>query len=155
MDINKFLDNITSNDHITNNTIIGLTIVCILMYIFIFYAAEEYFPLFDKLTYESCIIPCENNSCAKFIEATKGKNYYLSKYHTDWNKTNCLITPYEISHFIFHIFIGYYTNIYYSLLLGVGFEAWEYYEYNCENYMDIVFNTLGAIFGIFIRTHFN
>jgi len=153
-DKRSFLYELTTDDHITKYKILGVFIFCLLTYIFLFHIAEKHFPTLDKLTYETCIIPCKYDKCTKFINATKGSNYYLSKYETQWNRTNCLVTPYEISHFIFHIFIGYFLNIYYSLTIGIGFEVWEYYVYNCENYMDIVFNTLGALMGTAIRTYY-
>jgi hypothetical protein len=145
----NFIYNLTSSDNITTNKIFGLVVVCILLYIFVFFVFEEYFPYLHKLSYMKCFYHCNGDLC-KSIISTRGEDYSL-KYNGKVPK-DCGVTPYEVSHIIFHIFIGYYFNIYYSLGIGIPFEIHEAMHYQCESYMDIFYNTIGASIGILLRS---
>jgi len=142
----------TDTSHITLKNVYWLGFALLFTYILIFYILDNFFPGFDKLTYDVCLFKCYNSKCKTFINKTKGDNYYLSKYSISqaFSKV-CVFTPYELSHIIYHIFIGYYFNIYYSLAIGFTFEFIEWRLYNCENVMDIIYNTIGAMIGIFLR----
>jgi len=73
--------------------------------------------------------------------------YYLF----DENSEKCVVTKWEISHFFTHIFLGYFTNIYISQGISVGFELYEHYDLNCGSYLDLIYNFLGYIIGYILK----
>jgi hypothetical protein len=98
---------------------------------------------------EECVVGCKNycEEC-KVVNNWRDKGYYL--FEAD-DKGQCLITRWEISHLLFHIFLGYYTNIYISQSLSVGFEIFEHYKFDCGSYIDLVYNLSGFLIGKGLR----
>lgn len=80
----------------------------------------------------------------EYIKKIRGKNY-------DPAYKNCLLTHWEVCHIIEHMLIGYFFNLKYSLMIGIPWELYEYTQ-NIHNLMDPVYNTLGAVIGVAIRT---
>ncbi len=97
-----------------------------------------------------CIINCKSDTCNYIVDKSKGAGYYLDR--TGDNGT-CIFTGWELSHIIFHSFIGFFFNIQTSMSIGVTWELIEHYhpDMNCGNILDIFFNTLGYTIGWGLR----
>ncbi len=123
-----------------------LTIILIISYCIIFY--PKYFIKKDTKLYNFLYCKCLYNN----------KNYDLSKLRNDTYFTNCkehsskncMISIWEIYHLFFHFCIGYYFDIYHSLIGGILFELYEYKYWQCESLLDILWNTIGAFSGRYI-----
>lgn len=147
--LNEFRKNLFCTDHITNDHLKKLLGVLIIMYIIIFIVMAHYQDNFQELN-ETCIINCNTNTCKKIAYRSRGSNYYLTE---DSIPYNCIFTIWELSHLIMHIFIGYYFNFGYSLGIGIIFEMYEKQYYKCESYLDILYNSIGGLFGVGLRTY--
>lgn len=135
-------------------TIVGLilfAITCIIMHIFIFHN--------DKLPgiigknmkrIDVCITPTCNTDLCNFIKKGRGDNYFMHKKTDEYNNS-CLITGWEMGHFIFHIFVGYFLNIYASLTVSIGYEVYEKIYHDCASYNDIIINFAGFCIGSYLR----
>lgn len=148
----SLLHSIFINNNITYYTIVYSIILLSLLFIIIFYVFEtlkkyKFFQELDKV----CFSKCDKDICKEFTYKTRGSQYYLNTDINENNAYNCLFTIWEASHIITHIFIGYYLDFRYSLLIGIPFEIYENRKYNCENYMDIFYNSMGAIIGGYLR----
>lgn len=142
----KFLHNLTTNEHINNRILLGVFVALIILYILIFSYEMFGYGLIDYP--ESCYIKCKTKECHDFQSQYKGKNYYLDKQNND---QHCPFGFWELTHIILHIFIGYFLNIYYSLGIGISFELHELHVYDCASYFDILYNTLGCVTGAGLR----
>jgi hypothetical protein len=158
MEYNNFIDKITSSKHITLNGILIIIIILFICFILCFYDGAEFVNLRANYLHKQCYYNCGTEKCKDFMKSVKGVNYYNGddKLLEDTQDEtlryeDCIVGFWELSHLVLHIFIGYFLNIYYSLALGVGFELFEYYKWNCEGYLDILFNTAGALIGIYLR----
>ena len=62
---------------------------------------------------------------------------------------NCLITFWNLGHFFMYTLIGYFCpNLFWSsLIFGIIWEYIEYMKWECEDYLDIVYNILGFFLG--------
>lgn len=131
-------------------SIYTLTIIGIVMYLLIFhldlFLNKEIINKIHNYT-ESCVINCSDKNTCKKINNLRDKGYYL--FPSAHGK--CIITKWEISHLITHIFLGYYTNIYISLSLSFGFEIYENIFYNCGSYLDLIWNFTGFLIGFYLR----
>jgi hypothetical protein len=133
---------------LTSRCIQPLMVILILMYIVLFYILDN-FPAkwqkkIDDLQYK-CLLRC--NSCD--LSGYRDSGYYLLDKGPDVK--TCLFTVFELSHVIFHMFLGYYYNVYVSLGLSVGFEIYEHYVFDCGSYLDIMHNMGGFLIGYSLR----
>ena len=138
---------LTSNRHITNTSIIVLMIILIFTYIIIFFVIDKNEYLAKN--FNNCVKHCVKPCCTYITQFSRGNNYTLKHY----NHYDCIFTIWELSHILFYIFIGYYYNIYYVLGIGTIFELYEYHMYNCENYLDIMYDMIGGFVGIGLRNY--
>jgi hypothetical protein len=84
------------------------------------------------------------------LKKLRGKNYFIGS-STDIQAYNCFITRWEISHFIFHTFLGYYYNIYISQGISIGWEIYEHKVYDAGSLLDFIWNLGGFLFGSWLR----
>ena len=143
----KTLEHLTSWSHISIRMWYALAIALIILYILIFKAWTALCgksKLIDKIS-NLCMLPCKDRCPPKYL---RGDRYSLKPN----SSPDCVMTIWELSHFIMHVFIGYFYNIQTSLLVGTGFELWEWYYYDCASFIDIFLNTLGAVIGANIWT---
>lgn len=56
----------------------------------------------------------------------------------------------ELTHFLFHVYLGYIYNLPISLGVSVGFELYEHYAKDCGSYMDVLWNGLGCMLGLWL-----
>lgn len=106
---------------------------------------------FDRI----CLINCKSDKCKAYTKACRGVTYNLTGVCDSADECDqydgCIFNIWEFSHIIMHGFIGYWLDIRYSLGIGLGFELFEWSAYGCENYTDIVWNTIGCAIGSYIR----
>jgi hypothetical protein len=140
---------------ISTGVYVALIIAGICMYIVIFHLekvlGEKKKNLFLK-NIEQCIIGCDStsNKNCKLINNLRDKDYY---YFSKSEK--CVISLWEITHFITHVFIGYFTNIYISQGISIGFELHEHYNLNCGSYLDLGYNLCGFLVGHYLKNIIN
>lgn len=133
---------------------IAIFIVVIIVGTYLIFTVYPYFRskyAFVKNIGEYCIIGCGRDSCKKLGNAGRGNNYHDTQDASTPAQTGCMMTGWELSHFITHIFVGYYLNMYYSTALSVGYELYEYKTCDCHSGFDIVYNTAGGIVGTYIK----
>jgi hypothetical protein len=134
-----------------------LLIILSLMYITIFQVMDNlpqpYLDYVRKLNY-GCLKQCDTPTCAKATQRRE-TGYWLEPPpgSTDINK--CIFTTWELSHILFHVFIGYYYNIYISLGVGIGTEVFESVGYDCGSLLDLGYNMIGFIIGTGLRKYIN
>ena len=133
--------------HISNNTILGLIIAGIIMYALIFHLdsilGEKYTKKFHNFS-EECLVGCGGRKTACDITNNlRDTGYYL--FDSDSDK--CVVTKWELSHLVTHIFLGYFTNFHISTAVSVGFEIYEHYVYDCGSVLDLLYNFTGFIIG--------
>lgn len=143
-----FWESLTTSEHITFQVLLFSAFISILAYTFCF-SDNLYIKKIREKMHGACYIECDTKECLSWQNFAKGEQYFIDDYSA--RDQHCPMGAWELSHFIFHIFIGYALNIYYSLGVGVGFEIYEHYAYQCSSYFDILLNTVGAIVGVLIR----
>ncbi len=139
-----------SNEHITNKTLMVWGVIFILLYIACF-NNHEYLVYCRNKVHKFCMYKCETQECSDFQKSVKGGSYYTTDIEENESIEYCPLGFWELSHFITHIFIGYYLNMSYSLGIGFGFEVYEYFVYDCASYPDLIANTLGGLLGSYLR----
>lgn len=127
----------------------ALIIICLCMYIYIFHISQRLYDKYKIEVDEFCLYECNTPLCKNIVKNSRDSGYFLHDKLYEADK--CGLTWYEITHVIFHIFIGYYYNIYVSLGVGIGFEIFERYKFNNGSYLDILYNMLGFVIGYNIR----
>lgn len=130
-----------------------------LVYMFIFHGlvplGKKYSSVqsLDKV----CFARCGSDRWQSISRASRGDQYYLTG--DDSNESSgihtCALTLWEFSHVVMHLFVGFFLDLRYSLLIGSAFEIWEWKVHSCENKLDIAYNTLGAIAGGMLRVKLN
>lgn len=137
---------------ITVGVYIALIIVGICMYIVIFHLEKIIGENNAKLVHnytEKCVISCSNEKICNRMNKLRDTGYYLF----DDNSERCVITKWEISHLLTHVFLGYFTNIYISQGISVGFELYEHHLLNCGSYIDLLYNFVGFIIGHYLKNY--
>lgn len=104
-----------------------------------------------------CYKKCESDGCKSLITAGKGSSSLMAgetRYGLGpmKDRIGCMMSGWEISHFIYHMFLGYFLNsIYLSTAVGIGFEIYEQKYYEIGSVFDIIWNTAGALAGVGLR----
>jgi hypothetical protein len=101
-----------------------------------------------NMIHESCIF---NNNFLKALTYGRGKNYYINS-NASFDE-NCIVTFWGLTHFLFHIIVGFFFPYLFwqVFVIGVGFEIYEYFAYDCADPLDIVLNTAGFIVGSYLN----
>ena len=147
------MNSIFSWNHVSSKcTYLFLLLNCFL-YIIIFHLLDNVLPSdlqekLDKIQHK-CFVKCDNELCK---EATKlrDNNYFLTD-PTGIDLKTCIFTSWELTHLLFHIFIGYTYNIYFSVTTSILFEIIEHYVYDCGSYLDVFWNFIGFLIGFYLR----
>lgn len=127
-------------------------LVVIFVIIFVIFFPLQESPTFGKHIKEFdqlCLVNCETDKCKSYTKATRGNTYNITGSYDSFE--SCVFNIWEFSHIFMHIFIGYWLDIRYSLGIGIVFETYEWVAYGCENYADILWNTVGCVIGSYIR----
>ncbi len=125
-----------------------IAIILALTYFYCFYVAPHPdIPQKMKDMHQSCLLgECKNDTCQKIIDK-RGDNYIIEK--TDEARRqrirNCSFTFWNFSHFMLYAVITFMCPEFYMefFLMGLGFEVYECYVYDCHDAMDIVANSAG------------
>lgn len=135
-----------------------LAVIFAVMYAFIFLdlaiSKTKHVKRLRTLLY-GCTMPCRegNESCEK-VDMYRGKNYGFDP-NIDGGSyreySSCLLTGWEASHFLFHMFLGYFYNIYISQTLSVMFEIYEHFGFDCGSVNDLSINLAGYCVGYAMR----
>ncbi len=134
------------NKNITTGSFVRVAILLCLVYVFIFHI---FVPLGKQFSFvkdidQTCLCEHDNYVIRELTNRSRGKQYYLTG---DGDLNNCGITLWEGSHIFMHVLIGYWLDLRWSLLIGSSFELWEWRKHDCENVLDIFYNSVGAIIG--------
>jgi hypothetical protein len=97
----------------------------------------------------SCAGTCSTDKCNAYTNL-RGNGYFIGQEKGGYDKT-CMLTGWEVSHFLFHTFLGYFYNIYTSVSMSIGYEIFEKYQYDCASYIDLGVNFMGFLLGHYLR----
>ena len=129
-------------------------IILVLVYIYCFYiATHENIPVCIKKIQEACLYGCNDESCKSNV-LPKGTSYIINDEEASRKSESCIISSWNVSHFILYTLLSYLNPTMWRELIGMGvaFEVYEHYAYNCEDVMDIFANTAGVILGSYIKS---
>jgi hypothetical protein len=112
-----------------------------------------YYQQLNKV-HQSCLIDCSNVVNPPTYETYKnwlnwkGKNYFIG-----CGSTNCLVTFWTLTHGMLYTGIGYFCpDLFWpSFSIGIAFEIFEKYQYECHDALDILFNTAGFELGRYLQ----
>lgn len=142
--------NITKADYQKSAALLVVMFVLIFI-VFVPLQESSTFGKHIKAVDRICLLNCESDTCKSYTKITRGDTYYITGLYDSSLFDTCIFNIWEFSHIFMHIFIGYWLDIRYSLGIGIVFETYEWGAYGCENYADILWNTVGCIIGSYIR----
>lgn len=102
---------------------------------------------------KSCILNCTSEKCKKYITDNRGKQYFISIPQNEQEYINgCVITFWGFTHFFMYFILALLVPAFYVELffIGVGFEIYEYYKFDCHDMNDLYLNTMGILLGNFL-----
>lgn len=130
----------------------------ILLVSFTFVVILLLIPLLGSVDSDKCYIKCSGDSMRGFFNSRRGLNYRLKNSRNDIDTVlremdGCAVTAFSISHFIAYALLGFLAPNYLPVILLVS-GVWEYAEtfIECSDWMDIVQNISGALFGATLRS---
>lgn len=126
-----------------------LLIIFVLIFIIFFPLQNSAIGGYIKKFDQACMLNCNMDTCKSYTKFSRGNTYNITGNYDSFDA--CVFNIWEFSHIILHIFIGYWLDIRYSLGIGIAFELFEWKQYGCENYADILWNTVGCMIGSYIR----
>ena len=80
----------------------------------------------------------------------RGKNYFISTpLHEQKNIKKCILTFWGFTHFLFYLVLSYLFPAFYMdfIIIGILFEVYEYYQFICHDFNDLLLNLLGIFVG--------
>ena len=111
---------------------------------------------FKNLTtaHEDCVFGLRTARVRSIVSKTRGNMYIIDgdNKNNDRIKT-CFLTFFGAMHFLLYMVIGLLVpNLFLeTFIIGIAFELYEYYQYQCHDAFDIVFNTAGFLVGRTLR----
>src|SRR5574343_1061639 len=133
-------------DHITPSKLLALggTMVLGHLYIFDFLGS---LPSNSRLlqAHDACILGCHSAACTQTMAKGRDPHYYPGQSHA-----GCAFTVWELTHFLFHAGVGFFFNLPISLFISVSFELWEHYTRDCGSFLDLAYNGLGCLLGVWL-----
>ena len=127
----------------------AIFISLIIIHIFIFHLDKIFNEeLVEKIRTlcDTCVVDCDDKKTCEKVNYFRDKKYY----YNDKSK-KCLVSSWEISHFLMHLFLGYYSNIYVSQTASIGYEIYEHKYHDCGSYIDLIYNFAGFYTGFVLR----
>jgi hypothetical protein len=127
-------------------------LVLIILYSFCFYS-DKFLPVdiynsFYK-NINSCAVLCTDDNTCRPINNLRGENYWIGANPDE--RSICKVSTWEISHMLTHVFLGYFTNIFISQGVSIGFEIYEQQLYNCGSWLDLLYNFSGYMIGYSLK----
>jgi len=101
---------------------------------------------------KGCLLNCTSENCKKYITDSRGKQYFISIPADEQEHIRgCIITFWGLTHFVMYFILALLVPAFYIELffIGVGFEIYEYYKFDCHDVNDIFLNTMGILLGKF------
>ena len=138
-----------SSVHIKDQSLKQLASICIVLYIFIFHVIDHIPAM--RYIQDACLQSCTHDLCTSNLPYLRGKNYYLHTLDKGFEVNKCLVTTWELSHLLFHAYIGYNYNLQISLTLSIVFEIFEQVVYDCGSFLDLAWNLMGFFIGYMFR----
>ena len=93
---------------------------------------------------------------AEVLTQWRGDNYYISDMSDELaaKLKTCLLSAWGAMHIFLYTFIGYFAPDYFweTFVVGAAFEWYECLEYNCEDPLDLAWNSIGFMMGKSLRT---
>jgi hypothetical protein len=138
----------------------ALVICYLVVLVFIVYVNLEKDQLSKDLQtlFTQCVVRCPKGyECTFDAVNTRGTDYIYNSGndHSDLeeNLKGCMVTGWNLSHFIFHLFLGcaFPQYLFAMFMLSATFELLEFAFFNCHDSMDILLNTCGLILGQILR----
>lgn len=101
--------------------------------------------------HRSCLVSFQDCRICEILTQYRGDNYFIESIVYDLS--NCLATFWSVTHFVFFAVLGFIEPLLFwtFFLIGVGFESMEYYVLDCHDWLDIGYNTLGLLTGMFLH----
>lgn len=111
---------------------------------------------FINKLHESCLLHCSHDICTS-ATYYRGDNYYIDSTDAEKKKKlkTCIMSFWSFTHFVIYLILGMIAPKYFILffITGCVFELYEKIVYNCEDALDIFWNTTGLIIGIMINNY--
>jgi hypothetical protein len=137
-------------DHITRDKLLALGAVVGTGYVYIFDLLGSLDPHSTLLrAHDACLLGCPTGQCVHAMRVSRDRHYYPKKRHE-----MCAFTAWELTHLLFHVGVGYYFNLPVSLLISVGFELYEHFFRDCGSFMDVFWNGLGCLLGLWLSIYY-
>ena len=114
------------------------------------YIERKYTNSFLDKIHKLCIYKCTTNDCIKYIIRARGEKYFISTPpYKQKEIKKCILTFWGVTHFILYFILSFLFPSFYIefFILGIIFEIYEYYEFSCHDYNDLILNTLGILLG--------
>lgn len=102
---------------------------------------------------KSCFYNCSSKKCKKIIKINRGRQYFISIPESEQEHiSGCIVTFWSFTHFIMYFILTLLVPSFYIefFFLGIVFEIYEHYHFNCQDVGDIYFNTLGIVLGKYL-----
>jgi hypothetical protein len=102
---------------------------------------------------KSCLLQCKSESCKNYISNNRGNQYFISIPISEQEEIkSCVITFWGFTHFLMYFVLALIVPAFYIELffIGVMFEIYEYYKYDCHDLNDIYLNVFGILLGKFM-----
>lgn len=129
-----------------------IVILCVMNFI-VFSGIMNKIPGVEKINY-TCLISCQGDTCKDIVKKSRDENYWLEPKGVKVDK-NCLFSAWEMTHFIFHIALGYEYGFIISLYFSVMFEIYENVIFSCGSLLDIGWNAIGGLIGMYLKKYFS
>lgn len=153
--IQTFIDNMRKK--YTAKNVMTILLISIIAYIYCIIFApyiEKYknnsvSKFIDKI-HKTCFFNCKSKQCKQYMEKCRGENYFIATpVYEQLSIKGCILTFWGATHFLFYFILTFlFPNFYIEFfIMGIGFEVYEYYKFNCHDYNDIFLNTFGIILG--------
>lgn len=139
--------------------IIILLIAYLYCIVFAVFASDnkEHNPILNAFNtmHESCIARCDLDVCIKST-GTRGTNYYIGSTTENGNNlSNCIMTFWNFTHLILFFILGLlFANLWVEIAaIGILFEIYEYYKFNCHDVLDIFYDLTGLFIGVILSRY--
>lgn len=102
---------------------------------------------------KGCLLNCASEYCKKYITDSRGKQYFISMPPSEQEYIKgCIITFWGMTHFLMYFILATLVPAFYVELffIGIVFEIYEYYKFDCHDVNDVYLNTMGILLGKFL-----
>ena len=100
---------------------------------------------------EKCILSKKNLNYSG-----RGNNYYIGNMDSakQTKLKTCIATFWSAAHFTLYFFLGMFAPklFWLTFFLGAAFEVYEYKAFLCHDVLDVFYNTIGFLVGMYFAT---